>query len=155
MVFLLWNLQTMMLQAFKGHHNTINYIGITCDNEYIISTALDDSLRIWSISTQTAAKSFKLNSFVGILVSTDDDSEIDAESYGDCVFIERISERRKELIVFCNTFSLKTLAISYNSKYIVLTNDNMLKIIDMSKTNKHCKAIALLLHALLYRVILH
>ena len=119
-----------------GHKNYIQSIEITSDNKHIVSRSRDRTI-IWNIKEKT--QEYMLEGYYHArtrVLIVQDTTNIIPGAYDDYVIVDKASEVMQDVIIQCITNPITALAISKDSKYIISSSENNLKILNLYEKNQ-------------------
>ena len=138
----IWNLETKQLvdtltNFMVSTHYSDNYIAIARDNIYLYYESSERTLSVWNLQARRQEKSIQGFYYcIPRILITNDNTRIASGSYDDKLIVDKPSERNQEVIVYCLSHFVGTIAISNDNKFIISSNGKEIKVLDTHDANE-------------------
>ena len=134
---------TKRLMSFSGHLNDINQLEFTQNMNYLVSTALDCTMRVWQLSTGECTRVIRLQSHLTTFSLTlNGDIAVCGSDSGQVCFID-ISKQSNHLFFRCQTQSspghetrIRKISIQPDEKMISVAKRDQISMISMEELYK-------------------
>ena len=122
------------INTFSGHTNRVTCVAFSHDGKYVVSGAMDNTVRMWDVSTGKQIRIFNGHSdTVSVVRFSPDGKHIVSGSYDTTLRLWEGSSGKEKFRFIGHSNKVYSAEISPNGKYVLSGDDKILNLWDIGK----------------------